>query len=166
MKANKDEFSPPEVLDILAIDERFGTLDDLRSLIASAHAKAINFIADVPLTVSFSNEWANRISGSMISSDSKLVYYKFWINFIQYNASQKIEINTNLICNEICVWSCLLLYELYFLSYLLESKGNSSLLNVDNEQVQDKLLEAVIQFLRLGADGIHFADYGFGKKVV
>lgn len=50
-------------------------------------------------------------------------------------------------------------------NFFVENKANISLLNINNPEIQIKLFEAAQKWLRLGVDGIHFADYGFAGKV-
>jgi len=59
VKTNKDVYSTEEVTDILAIDPRYGTVDDLKALIDATHSSNLQFIVDLPLTISTSdNSWA------------------------------------------------------------------------------------------------------------
>ncbi|KAI1715583.1 alpha amylase, catalytic domain-containing protein [Ditylenchus destructor] len=46
-----------------------------------------------------------------------------------------------------------------------DKNSNTSVLNVANDKVQEKLVEAARKFLKIGVDGFHFADYDMAKKI-
>lgn len=114
VQANKDEYSPTEVMDVMEVDPRYGTKQDLEALISATHSAGLHFIMDLPLTVGVNNPWAKSIPGATITENKN---------------------------------------------------SKAGLLNLDKAEVQEKLVNAATQYLQLGVDGIHLADYGLSKKV-
>ncbi|KAI6181875.1 Neutral and basic amino acid transport protein rBAT [Aphelenchoides besseyi] len=63
LTTNKDDFKLGEILDANKVDQRYGSEEDLKSLVKRAHDLNLLFITDLPLTVSKSHQLAREGSG-------------------------------------------------------------------------------------------------------
>uniref|UniRef100_A0A915E6L6 Solute carrier family 3 member 2 N-terminal domain-containing protein n=1 Tax=Ditylenchus dipsaci TaxID=166011 RepID=A0A915E6L6_9BILA len=66
IESNKDEFLPQEVMNLMEVDPRYGTQDDLKALISATHNSRMHFIMDLPLTVSVNSQLAKSIAGLLL----------------------------------------------------------------------------------------------------
>lgn len=54
----QDDFLPLDVIDFMSVDERFGTVNDLKMLIDEAHQLNMHFTMDLPIsTTSLYHSW-------------------------------------------------------------------------------------------------------------
>uniref|UniRef100_A0A0R3S5L9 alpha-glucosidase n=1 Tax=Elaeophora elaphi TaxID=1147741 RepID=A0A0R3S5L9_9BILA len=138
----KDDFIPLDVVDFASVDERFGTKDDLKSLIDTAHNLEMHFTMDLPIsTTSVSHKWFKSAK-----SGSDYVDYYIWKKVLD------VKNNPNYIAEEG--------KENAYLVY----NGKDPILNWVNPAVQASLFEVAKTFVDMGVDGFHVGRIGESIK--
>ncbi|VDN02541.1 unnamed protein product [Thelazia callipaeda] len=129
----KDDFKPSDIISLTSVDERFGTIDDLKLLIDQTHKLGMRFTMDLPIsTISSSHEWFK-------SAKEGGKYYDYFI------WKKKSEVNTgeNYVVEEG--------NENAFLTY----NGKDPVLNWHNPDVRQSIFDVAKNFLNLGVDGFY-----------
>ncbi len=132
-----------DVTDYFSIDPAFGTMDDLRELIALCHERDVKLILDLPLNHTGNQcRWYKNFVNAHLMHNPANEYYGFytWLDAEEAAPSgrhfdivqqAKIKVETN------------------FSSSMPE-------LNYDNEIVREKALEIARYYLDMGVDGFRF----------
>lgn len=130
-----------DVIDYYQIDEKFGTIDDLKKLINEVHKRNVKIILDLPINHT-SNE-AQTFKDFVLAhqkGDTNNKYYDYYSyaseNMLASHTYQRIT-NTNQY------------YECNFSSSMPE-------LNLDNQDVRQDMLDVAKYYLDLGVDGFRF----------
>ena len=132
-----------DVTDYYQIDPQFGTMEDLKELIALCHERDVKLILDLPLNhTGKENRWYRNFVNAHIMHNAENIHYDFynWIgaeetapagrHFMQVrNAGIRVEAN--------------------FSDSMPE-------LNFDNEQVRQAVLDIGAYYLDMGVDGFRF----------
>ena len=131
-----------DVADYYAIDPAFGSMEDLKQLIAGCHARGIRLILDLPLNhTSITHPWFQRFRNARLLHNDRNEYYDF---YLCYPAGDLPAGHT---CHpipgtEFC-------YEGNFSRDMPE-------LNYDSEAVRRAALDIARFYLDLGVDGFRF----------
>ena len=132
-----------DVTDYYRIDGQFGTMEDLKELIALCHERGVKIILDLPLNhTATDNAWFLAFKAAHVKKDPSDPYYDF---YTWYPAGEKLLDDrrfTALAGTDI-------VYECNF------SEGMPEL-NFDSEAVRQALLDVAKYYLSLGADGFRF----------
>ncbi|MBR0514802.1 MAG: hypothetical protein IJK06_11215 [Clostridia bacterium] len=132
-----------DVTDYYKIDPAFGTMDDLKELIALCHDRDVKLILDLPLNHTGSqNRWYKNFVNAHIMHNPANDYYDFytWLDGDEASPSGRhfdkvqqagIKVETN------------------FSSSMPE-------LNFDNEKVRETALDIARYYLEMGVDGFRF----------
>lgn len=132
-----------DATDYYQIDASFGTLEDLKELIALCHSRDVKLILDLPLNHTSSNHnWFIQFSNAHLMHNPANLYYDFftWIepDAVIPSGRQFTKLPSGLA-----------LYECNFSSGMPE-------LNFDNEKVRQAVLDVAAYWLDLGVDGFRF----------
>ncbi|MDO5326817.1 MAG: alpha-amylase family glycosyl hydrolase [Clostridia bacterium] len=132
-----------DVNDFYAVDPSFGTMDDLKELIALCHERNVKLILDFPINhTGTQNRWFKNFINAHLMNNPDNDYYDFYVwrakgdampagrHFSQYQ-------NTGI----------------YFESNFADTMPE---LNFDNALVKEALLNAAKFYLELGIDGFRF----------
>lgn len=142
-----------DVTDYYSIDDEFGTMDDLKELVALAHKRGVKVILDTVINhTGDQNEWFKEFCSAHRHDDYENPYYDFYCYSDSANVPgrsfKKIASDDEY-------------YEANFSSNMPE-------LNYDNEKVRETMLEVAKYYLEeIGVDGFRFdaAKYiYFGEK--
>ena len=132
-----------DVTDYYQVDPQFGTLDDLKELVALCHERNVKLILDLPLNHTGSDhEWFQRFRTAHFMHNEGHDYYDFycWIGSDEkVPAGRRFE----------KLWGTDILYECNFSESMPE-------LNFDNEKVRRAVLDVAAYWLDLGVDGFRF----------
>ena len=132
-----------DVMDYYTVDPKFGTLEDLKELIALCHARDVKLIIDLPINHTSS---LNPMFGSFLqahrSGDTEDPYYDYYCYYHQgeqplagHSYSQLSGTTDYYECN---------------------FSGDMPELNFDNEQVRQEVLNIAKFYLDMGIDGFRF----------
>ena len=130
-----------DVIDYYQIDEKFGTMDDLKELIDKAHKRNVKVILDLAINhTSIANNWFMEFKKAHNSKDITNKYYDYYTYKTAGNPEPgrtwcKLNIDENYECN--------------FSSDMPE-------LNFDNENVRNEVFDIAKYYLDLGVDGFRF----------
>lgn len=131
-----------DVTDYYTIDEKFGTMDDLKELVELCHERNVKLILDLVINHTGSqNQWFKDFCNARRNGDTANEYYDFYT----FNDTIKLGNRTfyKIPSGEGC-------YEGNFSSDMPE-------LNYDNELVREKVLEVAKYYLNdIGVDGFRF----------
>ncbi|EFO21378.1 alpha amylase [Loa loa] len=134
----KDDFIPFDVIDFTSVDERFGTMDDLKLLIDATHELNMHFTMDLPIsTTSVSHKWFK----SAKTGDDYVDYYV-------WERALNVKDDPNYIAEEG--------KENAYLAY----DGKDPILNWRNPAVRESMFEVAKRFLDIGVDGFHIDRIG------
>ena len=132
-----------DVTDYYQIDPAFGTLEDLKELIALCHERNVKLILDLPLNhTGIQCRWFKNFSNAHLMHNPDNDYYDFytWISPDDpVPAGRHFTRHT----------SGLMLYESNFSDGMPE-------LNFDSDLVRQAVLDVAAYWLNLGADGFRF----------
>lgn len=130
-----------DVQDYYAIDESFGTMDDLKELVSLAHERGIKVILDLVINHSSSrNDWFVKFRKAHIDGDTESEYYDFYSW-----SEQPVPGRTFSKLQSTDVY-----YECNFDAGMPE-------LNYDNEAVRNEMLNVAKYYLtEVGVDGFRF----------
>ena len=132
-----------DVIDYYTIDPDFGTLNDLKDLIAICHERNVKLIIDLPINHTSSNcEWFKNFKQAHIDADTASDYYYFYSYYAR--GMDKPDKNT---------YSALAGTNLY---YECNFDNNMPEANFDNEFVRQTFLDVAKYYLELGIDGFRF----------
>ena len=132
-----------DAADYYQIDEDFGTLEDLKELIALCHERNVKVILDLAINhTSTGNVWFQKFIAAHKAGDVNDPYYDFYSwaplserkNGITYSKVPGTQLD---------------FYECNFSTDMPE-------LNFDNEAVRDEVLRVAKYYLDLGVDGFRF----------
>lgn len=131
-----------DAIDFYAIDPEFGTLDDLKELIALCDERNVKLILDLALNhTSTSNEWFKQFKKAHLNNDTSNKYY----NYYSWYSSKLNE-------GYVKVSGQNLWYECWF-----DTQGGSMPeLNYDNPEVRKEMLNVAKYWMDLGIDGFRF----------
>ncbi len=131
------------VNDYYAIDEQFGTEEDLKELIALCHARNVKLILDLPINHTGSmNPWFNQFVIARRQGNTDDPYYNFYTCCGQKETPPAGRTFTPLAGTDIS-------YECNFSSDMPE-------LDFDREEVRKAVLDVAAHYLALGVDGFRF----------
>uniref|UniRef100_A0A2K6W0U1 alpha-glucosidase n=1 Tax=Onchocerca volvulus TaxID=6282 RepID=A0A2K6W0U1_ONCVO len=134
----KDDFIPHDVVDLTSVDERFGTMNDLKMLIDEAHDLQMHFTMDLPVsTTSASHKWFKSAK-----TGSDYVDYYIW------KKASDVKNDPNYVGEEG--------KENAYLAY----EGKDPILNWGNPAVRQSIFEIAKNFLDMGIDGFHIGRIG------
>ena len=132
-----------DVNDFYSIDASFGTMEDLKELIALCHERGVKLILDLPINhTGTQNRWFKNFINAHVLHNPDNAYYDFYVwrnkgdampagrHFAQY-------LNSGIY------------YEANFADSMPE-------LNFDSSFVRDTLLDVAQYYLNLGVDGFRF----------
>ncbi len=132
-----------DVTDYYQIDPSFGTLEDLRELIALCHQRDVKLILDLPLNHTGSNSrWFKNFSNAHLMHNPENAYYDFYTWISPEDPVPAGQHFTKLP-------SGTALYESNFSDHMPE-------LNFDNEAVRRAVLDVAEYWLNVGVDGFRF----------
>lgn len=130
-----------DVADYYAIDEKFGTMDDLKELVTLCHERNVKVILDMVINhTSSQNPWFKEFSSAHKNGDTKSPAYDFytWSDApINGRTFRKIPGSDDY-------------YECNF-------SGDMPELNFDNELVKDEIMDVASYYINdIGVDGFRF----------
>lgn len=132
-----------DVTDFYSVDPSFGTMDDLKELIAGCHARGIKLILDLPINhTGRENRWFKNFLNAHVLQNPSNAYYDFycWVPRGESAPSGR---------HYALAASAGLLYEANFSDSMPE-------MNFDNEAVRKAVLDVALYYLDLGVDGFRF----------
>ena len=132
-----------DVTDYFRIDPAFGTMDDLKELIALCHERNVKLILDLPLNHTGNQcRWYKNFVNAHLMHNPANEYYDFytWLDPEEKTPSGRHFDN---------VPQAGIRVETNFSSSMPE-------LNYDNEKVREKALEIARYYLEMGVDGFRF----------
>ena len=132
-----------DVTDFYAIDPAFGSMDDLRELVAGCHARGMKVILDLPINhTGRQNRWFKNFLNAHIMHNPGNEYYDFytWIG-----ENDAIPAGRHFTRSE----SAQLLYESNFSDSMPEP-------DFDNPFVRETMLKVALYYIDLGVDGFRF----------
>ena len=132
-----------DVTDFYSIDPAFGTIEDLKELIALCHERNVKLILDLPINhTSTQCRWFKNFINAHLMQNTLSDYYDYYVWLPKDGQTQpglhyaKVE-------------SAKLLYEANFADSMPE-------LNFDNPLVRQETLNIALYYLDLGVDGFRF----------
>ena len=132
-----------QVTDYYAIDPAFGTMDDLKELVALCHARDVKLILDMPINhTGNQNRWFKNFLNAHSMRNPANAYYDFYVWIPQNEASPAGRHFTE---NR----QAKLKYESNFSDSMPE-------LNFNQPAVREEMLKAAKFYLDLGVDGFRF----------
>ncbi len=133
-----------DVIDYYEVDDRFGTLDDVKALVKKAHSLGIKVILDMVFNhTSDRNEWFSDCVMAHIDGDTSNKYY----NYYDLRTSAAWGGNSQAISGT---------YQGKSYSYYYESsQGQHDMpdLNLDNAAVQSEIANIIKFWMQYGIDG-------------
>lgn len=130
-----------DVADYYAIDEKFGTEEDLKELIALCHERNVKLILDLPINhTSDKNEWFTRFTAARRANDTSDEYYDF------YSCSDSAAADGRVFSQ---ISGTTEYYECNF-------SGDMPELNFDNAAVVEAVTDIAEYYLDMGVDGFRF----------
>ncbi|EJW83340.1 alpha amylase [Wuchereria bancrofti] len=134
----KDDFIPLDVIDFTSVDERFGTMNDLKLLIDATHELDMHFTMDLPIsTTSASHKWFKSAKAG-----GDYVGYYIWKEALD------VKDNPNYIVEE-GKKDAYLAYD-----------GKDPILDWRNPAVKNSIFEVAKSFIDMGVDGFHVDHIG------
>ena len=138
-----DSYHKYDINDFYTIDERFGTMEDLRELIALCHQRNVKLILDLPINhTSRSNVWFYRFTEAHRNEDPDDDYYDFYSYYTKGEDAPAGRTFSPLSGTNVY-------YECNF-------DGGMPELNYDCEAVRQAVLDVAAFYLELGVDGFRF----------
>ena len=132
-----------DITDFYSIDPAFGTLDDLKELIALCHERNVKLILDLPINhTSTQNRWFKNFLNAHAMNNPDNAYYDF---YTWLPAGSKAPAGRRFAQS----YQGKLLYEANFSDSMPE-------LNYDKVAVREALLDVAKYYLDLGIDGFRF----------
>ncbi len=130
-----------DVQDYYAIDESFGTEDDLRELIALCHERGVKLILDLPINhTSSRNEWFKAFCKARKAGDTSNEYYNF------YSVGESVSADGKVFQ---AIDGTTQFYECNF-------SGDMPELDFDNDAVVKAVTDIAEYYLDMGVDGFRF----------
>ncbi len=130
-----------DVADYYAIDEAFGTEEDLKELIALCHERDVKLILDLPINhTSDKHEWFAEFCAARRANDKTSEFYDF------YSCSDSAS-SDGRVFSEISGTD-----EYYECNF----SGDMPELNFDNEAVTAAVYDVAEHYLEMGVDGFRF----------
>jgi glycosidase len=132
-----------DIIDFYSVDPAFGTMDDLKELIALCHERDVKLILDLPINhTSTQNRWFRNFLNAHTMKNPDNIYYDYysWLP-----AGSKAPAGRHFAQNT----QAKILYEANFSDSMPE-------LNYDNEAVRKAMLDVAKYYLDLGIDGFRF----------
>ena len=130
-----------DTIDYYQIDEKFGTMDDLKELIDAAHQKNVKIILDMAFNhTSLAHNWFIEFKKAHLNNDSNNKYYDY---YTYKSSTEKMPGR---------VWCKLGQEENYECNF----SSDMPELNYDNENVRNDILDIAKYYLDLGVDGFRF----------
>ncbi len=130
-----------DVADYYAIDESFGTEEDLKELIELCHKRDVKLILDLPINhTSDKNEWFTEFAQARRTGDSESAYYDF------YTVSESASADGR-------VFSQISGTDEY---YECNFSGDMPELNFNNAAVTQAVTDVAEYYLDMGVDGFRF----------
>ncbi len=131
-----------DVTDYYTIDSNYGTMDDLKELIAECDKRGITLIIDLPINHTSNNsEWFVKFKTDLINGNLEDKYASY------YSKCLSSEIPAGRTFRSID--GTKYMYECNF-------DGGMPELDFDNEEVRDEVLKIARYYLELGIDGFRF----------
>ena len=131
------------VTDYYQIDPKFGTMDDLKALIALCHERNVKLILDLPINHTGSmNSWFNQFVVAQRQKKTDDPYYDFYSYYRQGQTAPAGRVFAPMTATDI-------FYECNF-------SGDMPELNFDNEGVRQAVLDVAKFYLDMGIDGFRF----------
>ena len=132
-----------DVTDFYKIDPAFGTMEDLKELIALCHARDIKLILDLPINhTSTENKWFKNFVASHMLNNPANTYYDFY-------SWKTVDAETPA-GRHFARWqNGKVMYEANFSDQMPEP-------NFDNPMVREAFLDVAKFYLELGIDGFRF----------
>ncbi len=132
-----------DVTDYFTIDPAFGTMDDLKELIALCHERDVRLILDLPLNHTGNQcRWYKNFVNAHLMHNPANEYYDFytWLDAGETAPSGRHFDNVPQV------------------GIRVETNFSSSMpeLNFDNDKVREKVLEIARYYLEMGIDGFRF----------
>ncbi|MBR4359347.1 MAG: hypothetical protein IKP32_01870 [Clostridia bacterium] len=132
-----------DVADFYAIDPAFGTMEDLKELIALCHARDVKLILDLPINhTSTQNRWFKSFLNAHLMHNPDHEYYNFYV-WQDLDSVLPAGRHFSRVANQ------KLLYEANFSDDMPE-------LDFDQPAVRQALLKVALYYLDLGVDGFRF----------
>ena len=132
-----------DVTDFYAIDPDFGTMDDLKELIALCHERDVKLIIDLPINhTSTECRWFKNFTNAHLMNNTRNDYYNF---YAWLDADAPIPAGRHFAR----VAGRDLLYEGNFSDQMPEP-------DYDNPFVRQTMLDVALYYLELGVDGFRF----------
>ncbi len=131
-----------DVTDYYAIDDSFGTMDDLKYLIEKCHERNVLVILDLVINhTSSQHEWFRKFTEAHQKKDTSSPYYDYYV-YIPKNENRSNRHFCDLLGTD----------EKYECNFSYDMPE----LNFDNEYVRSELLDIAQYYLALGVDGFRF----------
>ena len=132
-----------DIADYYAVDEKFGTQEDLDDLIAICHERGVKLILDLPINhTARSNNWFAQFTIAHRSEDPSNPYYD-WYSY--YNKGEKAPAGRT--------FSALSGTDIF---YECNFDGGMPELNFDCPAVREEMLKLARYYLDRGIDGFRF----------
>lgn len=127
------------------VDSQFGTLDDLKELLAICHERNVKVILDLAINHSSSqNQWFKDFCKARNSNNTSSPYYDFYTCYDRNDDTRPAKNSYSFIPGS-GKW----LYESNF-------SGDMPELNFDNSAVREEMLKVAKYWLDVGVDGFRF----------
>lgn len=132
-----------DVTDFYKIDPAFGTMEDLKELIALCHERDVKIILDLPINhTSTDNRWFKNFVNSHLLNNPANTYYNFY--------SWKTADAETPAGRHFARWqNGNVMYEANFSDQMPEP-------DFDNPMVREALLDVALYYVNLGIDGLRF----------
>ena len=131
------------VNDYYAIDSEFGTMEDLKELVALCHSRNVKLILDLPINHTGSqNPWFNQFVIARRQGNTQDPYYNFYTCCGQKETPPAGRAFTPLAGTDI--------------SYECNFSGDMPELDFDQEAVRQATLDVAKYYMDLGVDGFRF----------
>ena len=132
-----------DVTDYYAVDPAFGTVDDLKELIALCHARNVKIIIDLPINhTGYMNKWYSEFVVAHRQNDTENKYYDFY-SFYKKEDGAPAGRNYSQISGTTDYYEC-------------NFSGDMPELNFDSEYVREEVLNIAKYYLEMGIDGFRF----------
>ncbi|MFH4973309.1 hypothetical protein AB6A40_000018 [Gnathostoma spinigerum] len=133
LATQKDDFLPYDVIDFNKVDERFGTMDDLKSLISATHSRGMHFVMDLPIsTTSVKHVW---FEAAKSGGEYRNYYITKKASDVRGDRNYITPVGSDV-------------------AYLANN-GKDPILNWQNPAVKTALVDVAKKFLEMGVDGFH-----------
>ncbi len=132
-----------DVTDYYAVDDQFGTLEDLQALIDACHERGVKLILDLPLNHTGDQcRWFSRFRIAHQTRDTANEYYDFY-SYVTPGEGQKAPNGYRQLANTGDWYEC-------------NFDGSMPELNFDNQAVRDEMVQVAKFYLDMGVDGFRF----------